>query len=156
MSTWARPEEIFPGVTLACRIIVPHSEVTARAGTPAQPQSIVWIPRPPQGSVVEFQAWLTKPETVVTNWPGYRSRGTQLIGKIHLLNGETVWVTALEEPASAELAVEIQRRKNLLRSKVPLGERQVAQSEIRALLFGHHPKDGSWFYIDLSMSPGDS
>lgn len=155
MSTWPRPREIGPGVTLACRIIVPHSEVTAKVDAVGDSPSIAWMPRPPEGSVVEFQVWLTKPETVVTNWPGYRSRGAQLIGKTVLGNGQTVWVTALEEPVSPSLQLEIQQRKNLLRSKVGLGGAEVAESEFRAILFGHSPEDGSMFYIDLDMSPGD-
>ena len=141
-STWQRPPEIGPGVTLAFRIIVPHSEVTANIHGTIGQRSIVWIPRPAEGSIIEFQVWLTKPRTRVTNWPGYRSRSTQFIGKIALADGETVWVTALEEPIPDLVSREIGRIHDSFKTDEP---------DIRAILFGNE-QDGSRSYIDVDMS----
>jgi hypothetical protein len=98
----------------------------------------------PDEAIIEFDVFLIKPGTRVSGWPGRRSMSTQLIGKLDLENGETVWVTVREESLSESMTRDITSwKKGLSRFGGP---------DIRALIFGIHEEDGSRVYVDLDMA----
>lgn len=96
--TWQRPAEIAPGVTLALRLVVPDSELTAFS---FREEGILWLPRPGDSRVVEITLLLLRPGTRVTGWPGRRSMGTALLGSVVLPNGESMWLVWASPPGSA-------------------------------------------------------
>jgi hypothetical protein len=87
---WLRPTVIAPGVTLAFRIVTPHSSVNVPISASAS-SKISWISRPPAGQAVEVDIIITSPDTLVSGWPGRRGMSTELAGSMPLDSGETVW-----------------------------------------------------------------
>ena len=88
---WPRPRQIAPGVTLAFRIVTPHSAVSIPFDVSLY-KSIAWIPAPPDNRAVEIDIIFTAPDTLVSGWPGKNSMNTQLIDSMSLSSGEKVWV----------------------------------------------------------------
>jgi hypothetical protein len=88
---WPRPQQIAPGVTLAFRIVTPHSAVNIPFDISLY-KSIVWIPAPPDNRAVEIDIIFTAPDTLVSGWPCKNSMNTQLIDSMSLSSGEKVWV----------------------------------------------------------------
>lgn len=151
MSRWTRPDDLSPGVTLAYRVIVPWSSVTLHTEDRTRLPEVVWVPQPAKGSIVEFQIWLTAAGALVSTWPGHRSRGTVLVGKVGLANGGTAWVTALEEPAPDSVLQQVRQWREWWGSNQIAKRSKFLQSGIRALLFGSTP-DGSRTYIDVDLT----
>jgi hypothetical protein len=87
---WRRPSEIASGVTLAIRIITPHSAVN----TPivSLNRTITWIPVSPPGQAVEICIFITSPNALVSSWPGRNRMKTKLVGSMVLDNGEKTWI----------------------------------------------------------------
>jgi hypothetical protein len=142
---WPRPTEIAPGVTLAYRIVVPTSGVNIPI-TNKLPKSIIWIPAAPNGKAVEIDVVFTRPDTIVSNWPGRNSMQTELVGKLVLENQEIVWVVhhVVDVPAF-----------NLPASGNPTWFKSgrdvnLADGNIRAILFGN-ADDGSRFMVDCAV-----
>jgi hypothetical protein len=102
VTSWDRPQEAAPGLTLAYRIITPFATVNAKI-SPEQDKGIVWIQPPPVGHAVETVVIITTAGTPTTHWPGKRSMGTHLVGRFQLDNGDTVWVvTRIDIQPNAE------------------------------------------------------
>lgn len=88
---WHQPVELGKGITLEYRVVIPCSAVTipmVKGGFP----KIQWIPAPAVRQAIEIAIIFTEPETLVTGWPARRSMGTELVGKLELENGSTVWL----------------------------------------------------------------
>ena len=88
---WPRPRQIAPGVTLAFRIVTPHSAVSIPFDV-SLCESIVWIPVPPDNRAVEIDIIFTAADTLVSGWPGKNSMNAQLIDSMSLDSGDKVWV----------------------------------------------------------------
>lgn len=151
---WTRPPGLGPGVTLAYRIIVPWSSATLRRADGKDMPETVWVPQPPEGHLVEFQIWFTGPSARVSTWPGQRSRGTVLVSKVPLANAESVWVTALTEPAPDSFLKEIAQWQTWWKMQEVVKRNNSLQSDIRTLLFGND-QDGSRFYADIVLTEPD-
>jgi len=89
LSKWPEPQELCPGVRLAFRIFVPEAAITVLKKE--EEKSLIWIPSPSQGKAIEILIILTLPETKISTWPGAKSMGTSLVGKIDLDSGKKVW-----------------------------------------------------------------
>jgi hypothetical protein len=89
ITSWDRPQQTAPGLTLAYRIITPFATVNAKI-SPEHDKGIVWIQPPPVGHAVETVVIITTAGTTTTDWPSKRSMGTQLVGRFQLDNGDTV------------------------------------------------------------------
>lgn len=87
---WREPKELYPGIILAIRIIVPEYTITVPKKEERKP--LVWVPSPPLKKAVETSILLTNPEAKIASWPGANTLGTSLIGKIELESGRKVWV----------------------------------------------------------------
>ena len=90
IDTWPRPCEIVPGLTLAIRIITPHSAVN----TPitSSNENITWIPASPPGQATEIDIFISLPDAPVSSWPGKNRMNTKLVGSISLDSGDRIWV----------------------------------------------------------------
>jgi hypothetical protein len=82
-------------------IIVPWDEVLDRGR--AEPDPIVWVPPPPEGTRIDFDVVYIPASTIVTGHPGARSMGTGLVGTVQLANGERVFVTWRIQPMEEAL-----------------------------------------------------
>jgi hypothetical protein len=115
MRKWARPPELIPGLTTAFHVVVPWSEVALPSHRrPEKRGRVFWAPIPPPGRVAVFSVLISTPSAVVTGWPGKKSMGTSLVGKLGLPNGDTVWVVAFErhEEAAERSNLEREREKS--------------------------------------------
>ncbi len=141
---WPRPRETAPGVTLAYRIVVPTASVTVPI-VDSLPVSIVWIPAAPMGKAVEIDLVFTAQNSRVTNWPGRNAMRTELVGKLSLEDGETLWVVrhVVDVP-------DLPMRKGAVtwfRSGRDIG---IADGNTRAIIFGSSD-DGSRFMADCAV-----
>lgn len=90
LDRWPRPAEFAPGMTLAYRIVVPTAGLNIAIKEPA-PSSIIWIPAAPENKAVEIDIILAAPDVTCSHWPGRNSMETQLVGRLTLDSGDTVW-----------------------------------------------------------------
>ena len=68
---------------------------------------MVWVPPPPEGTCITFDVVYIPPAATVTDHPGSRSMGTELVGSVLLANRERVFVTWLIRPMGAALSRDV-------------------------------------------------
>jgi len=143
---WTRPSEIAPGVTLALRIITPHSAVSIPIAS--LKRTITWIPIPPPSQAVEICTFFTSPHALVSSWPGRNSMQTKLVGSMLLDNGEKIWVVyrIIECPDFKDMRGTPRYFKG--RSKDDL-----IGKELRILTHHIHKEDGSLVILDSAIVP---
>jgi hypothetical protein len=83
-----RPAPIFPGLTLALRIVTPAAAVSMLIDSSLK--DYISIPIPSLDKAIEIIIFISTEESIGSNWPGKRSMNTFLIGSFLLANGETV------------------------------------------------------------------
>lgn len=88
---WLRPPQIAPGVTLAVRIVTPHSAVNIPFDVSSY-KRITWIPVPPDNRAVAIDIIITALNTLVSGWPDRNSMNTKLVDSILLDSGERVCI----------------------------------------------------------------
>lgn len=93
---WDRPPPIGPGVTLACRIIVPGGLLSAERPVPA---SMFWVADPGALTAIEFAILITTGDEGATEIPRHIG-GTTRVGCFALSNGELVHVVHRAMPFS--------------------------------------------------------
>lgn len=149
LDRWPRPTEINPGVTLAYRIVVPTSGVTMPIDE-MLPESIIWIPAAPTGKAVELDVLFTKPDAVISSWPGCGSMGTELVGSFTLDNGETVWVVhhVVDIPG---FILPSTGKMTWFKGK---GAEDLSGGSVRAILF-YDAVGGSRFMVDCAVHGGE-
>ncbi|MCH7928085.1 MAG: hypothetical protein IID03_08905 [Candidatus Dadabacteria bacterium] len=89
IKTWTKPKNIATGITLAIRIVIPHSAVTSPISD--KESDINWIPNCTKPYATEIDIMIISPSTPVTGWPGKNKMGTKPIGSYQIANDETVW-----------------------------------------------------------------
>lgn len=88
LQRWPRPKPIAPGVTLAFRIVTPHSAVTSTINE--EDRNITWIPNCCPPYATEIDILIVSTNVAVTGWPGKRKMGTKPIGTYNLSNGDSI------------------------------------------------------------------
>lgn len=143
---WPRPSEIATGVTLAFRIVTPHSAINIPISS--LDKGIFWIPAPPLDKAVEIAIIITSPNALVSSWPGKHSMNTTLVDSIFLDNGDRIWVVyrVIDCPTFTNLNnVQVTPKYFKGRSKDDLiGER------LHIIILGQE-KDGSRVMIDAAV-----
>jgi len=144
---WPRPTEFADGITLAFRIVTPHSAVSSNTEI-RNDNKIIWVSAPPDGKALEIDICITKPNLTVSNWPGKNSMQTELIGSFVLNNGETVWAISrlIDCPDFSQLGP---GGGYLFRGKSKKDLEDV--ENIRALVFGDM-SDGSRVIYDTAYA----
>jgi hypothetical protein len=150
---WARPGCLAPGVTPAYRIVTPWSAVTTPISE-KHPDSLIWLPRAPDGKATEIDIMLVNISTPIDGWPGKRSMNTSLIGSFELANGTTVyaihWIIPMPVLSRVPSGTGLFFRDS--------GRDDLKKEGIRALAFGDEP-DGSRTIYDFAVKvlpPKDS
>lgn len=144
LKKWPRPKPIAPGVTLAFRIVTPHSAVTSPIGE--ADKNVTWLPNCPPLRATEIDIMIISPTTPVTGWPGKNKMGTKPVGSYKLENGELVWVVywVVDMPnlsAAAKGSVQFYRGRT---------KDDLKSDHLRALAFGEEP-DGSRVIYDCAV-----
>lgn len=141
---WPKPKPLAAGITLAFRIVTPHSAVTSPITE--SDRNVIWIPNAPTPKATEIDIIMTLPTTPVTEWPGKRSMGTSLVKSFQLENGATVWIVywVVDMPnlsSSTKGTVQFYKGR---------GPQDLDSDNLRALVFGNEP-DGSWVICDCAV-----
>jgi hypothetical protein len=118
---WNRPQESRPGWTHGTVILMPQIDDMHDVPFPAddsQFDSVIWVPTPAIGNVVQIVALLASDPTL-------RPVNELVMGSLPLSNGETLWLWADERQVQPE------ERKTFLegREKVKVTMRQGADAE---------------------------
>jgi len=144
LERWLRPKPIAPGVTLAFRIVTPHSAVTSPISE--ADGNIIWIPNCPPLRATEIDIMIVSPTTPVTGWPGKNKMGTKPIGSYKLTSGESVWAVywVVDMPDLSPAT------KGIGRFYKGRSEEDLKSGGLRALVFGKEP-DGSRVIYDCAV-----
>lgn len=144
LEKWPRPKPIAPGITLAFRIVTPHSGVTSLISEPDE--NITWIPNSPPPRATEIDIMIISPITPVTGWPGKNKMGTKPIGSYELTSGETVWAVywVVDMP---DLSPATKGAGRFYKGRTHEG---LKSDTLRALVFGEEP-DGSRVIYDCAV-----
>src|SRR3954447_5899109 len=77
---WKRPRTSPGRVVRPFAIVVPWDEVIDREDRDTD--GVLWTPQPPDGCAVHFDVVYVAPRMQVTDHPGARSMGTELVGEV--------------------------------------------------------------------------
>jgi hypothetical protein len=145
LEKWPRPKPIADGVTLAFRIVTPHSSVASPIGD--RDKKITWLPNCPPRLATEIDIIITSPSTPVTGWPGKNSMGTKHVGSYRLENGEVVWVIywVIDMPDFSNVPKGVGR---FYRGRT---REDLKSANLRGIAFGEEP-DGSRVIYDLAVT----
>ena len=140
---WVRPEIIALGITLAFRIVTPHSAVTSFITE--KESDINWIPNCSTPLATEIDIIITSPSTPV-GWPGKNKMGTKLVGYYKLANYVTVWVVywVVNMPHLPSVS---KGTANFYKGR---SYNDLKSDYLRALVFGKEP-DGSRVLYDCAV-----
>jgi hypothetical protein len=142
---WARPRPLSARLTLAYRILTPHSSVTSPMS--AKDAKVIWLPNCPPGKATEIDIFLISNSTAVTGWPGKNKMATKLVGRYDLPDGGSVWVVywVTDMP---ELSGTKEGRGRFYVGKT---KRDLNADNLRVMAFSHHESDGSRVMYDLAV-----
>ena len=153
--SWQRPDEIGPGVTLALTILIPASELRKDENNTGVTKLVHWVAAPSVGLAVSFDILITKPETTVSDWPGKRSMGTQLVARMSLAGNELLWVVHRVEVVSQEVLDSIAKARSSQNAAIRLDSRRAldfTNKNLRVILM-HRVNDGSYLLIEAAIVP---
>jgi len=141
---WERPRPQLPDtpMTRPFAIIVPWDEVIDR-GYPEK-GDVVWTPAPREGMCVEYDLLYTAAGLTVDGYPGARSMGTELVGKLNLANGEQLFVVAWTHEMDEKTVRRIERFRG---ARIFDGEGNPVPNT-GFLAFG--VEDGVGFFLDVT------
>lgn len=144
LEKWPRPKPIAPGVTLAFRIVTPHSAVTSLIGE--ADRNVKWIPNCPSPRATEIDIIIVSPSTPITDWPGKNKMGTKLIGSYELANDESVWAVywVVDMP---DLSPSTKGIGGFYKDR---SQEDLKSDSLRALVFGEE-SDGSRVMYDCAV-----
>jgi hypothetical protein len=124
-------------------ILVPWDEVIDR-GYVENDQRVIWTSAPLEGMCVEYAVVYAAAGLTVDGYPGARSMGTELVGKVDLANREQVflvaWTHEMEEATRKE--VERLRGARILDAE----DKPVANTGI----LGFGVANGVGFFLDVT------
>lgn len=144
LERWPRPTTLAPGVTLAFRIVTPHSAVTSPISQ--GDRIITWISNCSPPRATEIDIMIISRTTPVTGWPGKNKMYTRPIGFYTLTNGELVWAVywVVDMPDLSPAT------KGVGRFYKGRSEEDLKSNDLRALVFGKEP-DGSRVMYDCAV-----
>jgi hypothetical protein len=149
---WDRPGEFGAGWTRAFEIVVPASEVVSAPEAYVGSEA-VWFPTPDTNESMHFTVLLSKPDAARGRRGFPTAEGaeltTELVTRLSMSTGETLWIVAHSAPTPAEQAQQRRARVDLLAQVAREGLGSVAMP--RALVFAQRD-DGVPAFIDLSLS----
>ena len=140
---WSKPNELAEGLTLVFRIVTPFSSANTNMSEEKHKKTF-WIPNAPENMATEIDIIITKPEVLVSGWPAKNSMGTQLIGKLELDNGDTVWFIYMY----TEIPKFPEKMSGKLRHSNGESIDEIKDGNLKAMVFGDNP-DGSKVIYDL-------
>jgi len=119
MMKW-EPARLGEGIDIAIKLLIPTSELSDISHSAEADDQVIWVPAAPVGKAVEFAFVFTKPNILVSGWPGRISMGTELLKEMPLPNGRTVWVVHavvdIRQQELDELARMVSHRRTTLLS----------------------------------------
>jgi hypothetical protein len=143
LQRWSRPAPLANRLTLAYRIVTPHSAVTSRIE--ALDDKVNWIPNCPAPKATEIDVFIVSAKgSRIVSWPGSKSTmKTECVGSYDLVNDESVWVVyhVIDMP---NLSDAIKGKYRFYQGKT---KEDLKSNHLRATLFADEP-DGSRVMYD--------
>lgn len=139
---WSRPPEFAPGCTKAFVIATPWLSLIDYPTAVQTKKQIVWLSAPDDGWETQVFVILVRHGTLVNGWPGSRSMGTSLVGRI-VLPSETAWLVAHRIQVNDEDAGKLDGYTKSV--KVTHKSDGTPMENLRMLMIGHDPEDAWWF-----------
>lgn len=139
---WQKGTSITDGLTLALRIVTPHSAINMTDGKFSE---LTLIDPTPGFEATEVGVFITDSHVLTSNWPGRNSMNSQLIGKYDLPNKSTVYIVSwgCGVPDVSSLPNNFKYFNGVTKADV--------SNSLRALIYGDHA-DGSKVLYDLLAS----
>lgn len=137
---WKKADPLVQGITLALRIVTPHTAVCTGYD---ELNGIELIEPTPNCDATEIGVFISEVDTLESDWPAKNSLNSKLIGKYQLPNESIVWLVSwgCGLPDFSSLPKKFNYFKGV--SKSDVGE------SLRAMVFGDHP-DGSKVLYDIA------
>jgi hypothetical protein len=113
-----KPSDVEPGVTVACRIHIPISELRMldeESGKNAG--HIQWVNAPGDDLSIQFLVVISEKIAQFREWPGEADPATQALGRISMHDGQSIWVLWREQPVNPD----VKRHIDFGRSRVDRG-----------------------------------
>jgi len=106
IARWHRPPAQHPGTLTAMRLVFPTAEL-ATLGPPAEKKDkpTRWISAAPNNEAVAFLLVITNratTEATLPDWPGRKGSGADLLTRMPLCSGDTLWVVYRTQPMTNE------------------------------------------------------
>jgi hypothetical protein len=127
ISRQIEPREVERGVTVACRIHIPVSELRMLDEEKGKTtQQIHWVNAPAQGQSIQFLIVISEETAYFEKWPGEADPAIRSIGKISLVTGRSIWVLYRKQCVDPDVYrhIEFARRRRdngvTLHSKDPI------------------------------------
>lgn len=149
---WKRPNEIVQGATLAFRILIPNSELE-KLWIPKK--KVKWIIPEKEDQITEIILMLTKPTIEMgEEWPGEKNMNTKYIADHTLPNQEKLWLVYVAVDNTEKWENSLRANKKKIFNSIPkmINWKGLFKAENPRMIAGGMNKDGSRYYIDLSIS----
>lgn len=140
---WNKPEGNYGEMTLAFRILIPHSEL--KENQKHTEKKINWIESENKNDATEIVIIFVKPNAKITHWPGFK-KNTKLLYKFPIKNDEIVYLVYKEFNFTKEGKLTLLRYKNRFNSWA----KDNSKGNYGALLFGDE-NDGSKKIYDINI-----
>jgi len=141
---WRRPAEFHPGFTLAFAVRFPGSELRPFSLGDLEPTRVAWLPAPSANSFMQITLLLARAYSG-DGWPGKNSMGTQLLDRIPLLSGETLFLVHHEMPMTNQMAEQMREQKKQALARLPVAIER-GNPSLRAQFFGNDESSGYRFF----------
>jgi hypothetical protein len=116
-----KPREVEQGITVACRIHIPVSELRMLYEEKGRTvQQIFWVDAPAQEQSIQFLIVIADGTAYFEKWPGEADPATRSIGKISLVNGQSVWVLYRKQFVAPDVYRKIESARRRLDNAVKL------------------------------------
>lgn len=130
---WRRPEEIAPGITLALRVLVPHSELHATPIKLPSTKPVTWVSASGNEYVSEFSVYFAAPQVVIITKQEDAKSENRALTSIPLSNGEKLWIVHHLLLNTGQLTSYIAEMKAKLKGRKP----DLSTSDISKILPSH-------------------
>jgi hypothetical protein len=140
---WRGPTTIRPGIRQFFIVALPATALRTYETVWESVEPVVWLTPPGDGEEINVALIGTMPDICVTGWPGKRAMGTELVGKLPLATGETLWLVSHRVAVSPDDATRVEAQ---LESAASITKSTPVDK--RALMMGPTP-DGVWWFRDV-------
>jgi hypothetical protein len=153
---WCRPPEFRPGWTQAISVVVPWTPIGRHFPAVDVPagKAVQWVRAPAPGHKVIFTVLLAARGVSESAWRSVRGPGDRNLGRLLLLNGESVWVAVRRAPLEPFEKSKAEELATGLRMHMSPGSSPQDIRGASAMVFSES-SDGLPVIMDVYLGPGN-